>query len=324
MSCLVWECLEGIIHQHLLLVLLLLTIAVIIIAHIPPLIDNDKAYKVCEIRRRIRWEFRYSLGIRIALVIASASVFAIISTLILAGACFPSLCPDLGKITITINSTINSTLNSTCLINNCLDKNHTLTFSLSSNNPNVIGWITILLTATIGYIGYKINNSQKKQEETQIMEEVYHNIIEEAKEYWDEFRFSKYITALNRLGYYVYRGTLDPRVIEEQFAMWILRNHKQLIQKYVYLTTDELKCINPDKKDKIGYAKRFYWLLIAISLVYLKDRWNDKLEDIIGNKTDVPIISENCIAPDVETWLKEKCYWPLSEYKIKMQTKEEA
>ncbi len=300
MGCLVWDCVEEILRfvsQNSLSLFIALIIAILI-----TIIMVLCRSKYCKISRKIRWWSRYSIFFEIIILgIKLLFVIFVLTLIMTALGCSPIQCPGL----------------------------NTLSFNASNNTPDIVGWLTVILTAIIGYLGYKINNSQKKQEETQIMEEVYHNIIEEAKEHWNKFRFSKYITALNRLGYYVYRGTLDPRIIEEQFAMWILRNHKQLIQDYMYLTMEELKCINPDKKDKIGYAKRFYWLLVAISLVYLDKDWNKELEKIAkkADKKDKPhrlIISENCIAPDVEAWLKRRCYWELPKYKIKMQTREEA
>jgi len=276
MDCLVWECVEKVwrfISQKEIIIAIIIAIAISVVSR--------RIY--CRIRRRIRWWSRYSIPFKtIIFGIEFLLAMFILALILTALGCSPIHCLDLGN--ITINFGFN--LNNNCNIKECLDASNTLSFNVSNNNPNIVGWLTVILTAIIGYLGYKINNSQKRQVETQIMEEMYHGIIEEAKERLDEFEkwksrypdiatqaLSKYITALNRLGYYVYKGTLDPRIVEEQFAVWILKNHVLLLQ-YPTELIESVMCI-PKSKNQLG-------MLYKMINVFPKKKEGDTLNAFTG------------------------------------------
>ncbi len=130
-------------------------------------------------------------------------------------------------------------------------------------------------------------------------------------ENWNKVRFVS--VAFNKVGYYVYKGFLDERFIQEEFGGLVVRSFVAIRPYLRYMREQS------EPKNKPWFMRRFYLMIVVVCEQYLRDRkeFREYLRKLVEDYGDKEVkedfergslVPEEWLSDDVREWLKERGY----------------
>jgi len=130
-------------------------------------------------------------------------------------------------------------------------------------------------------------------------------------ENWNKVRFVS--VAFNKVGYYVYKGFLDERFIQEEFGGLVVRSFVAIRPYLKYMREQS------EPKNKPWFMRRFYLLIVVVCEQYLRDReeFREYLRKLVEDYGDEEVkedfergslVPEEWLSDDVREWLKKRGY----------------